>query len=175
MGTIYRPSSPKAFLDALDALPELCPALETRFVGRTLEEFDRSIFDRRKSLLRFTGSFVPQKEAIRLRMEEADILLLPAVPPLQYSGKLFEYLATGKPILALCPPGSDVERIVRETSSGWYVDTEDPVAIQRVLTEIHALQGKFPQNRNWEAIRRYERPNLVAEYAQLIRDCDRTS
>ena len=172
VGTIYKPSSPKAFLDALDELPELCPAFETRFVGRVVEEFDRSIFDHRKSLLRFTG-FVPQKEAIRF-MEEADILLLPWTDRFNIPGKLFEYLATGRPILALCPPGSDVERIVRETSSGWYVDTDDLAAIQRVLTEIHALQGKFPRDRNWEAIRRYERPNLAAEYAQIIRDCDRT-
>ena len=172
VGTIYKPSSPKAFLDALDELPVLCPAFETRFVGRVAEEFDKSIFDHRKSLLRFTG-FVPQKEAIGF-MEESDILLLPWTDRFNIPGKLFEYLATGKPILALCPPDSDVERIVRETASGWYVDTENRVAIQRVLTEIHALQGKFPQNRNWEAIRRYERPNLVAEYAQLIRDCDPT-
>jgi glycosyltransferase involved in cell wall biosynthesis len=172
VGTIYKPSSPKAFLDALDGLAELCPAFETRFVGRVAEEFDRSIFERRHSLLRFTG-FVPQKEAIRF-MEEADILLLSWADRFNIPGKLFEYLATGKPILALCPPGSDVEHIIRGTASGWYVDTEDRVAIQRVLTEIHALQGKFPQNRNWEAIRRYERPNLVAEYAQLIRDCDPT-
>ena len=171
VGTIYKPSSPKAFLDALDGLPQLCSAFETRFVGRVAEEFDRRIFDDRKSLLRFTG-FVPQKDAIR-SMEEADILLLLWADRFNIPGKLFEYLAAGKPILALCPSGSDVERIIQETASGWYADTEDPIAIQRVLTDIHALQRKFPQNRNWEAIRRYERPNLVAEYAQLIRDCGR--
>jgi hypothetical protein len=38
------------------------------------------------------------------------------------------------------------------------------------LTEIHALGGKYPRERNWLAIRRYERPRLAAEYAQVIRE-----
>jgi glycosyltransferase involved in cell wall biosynthesis len=169
-GTIYKPASPKQFLDALDGLTELCSAFEIRFVGRVAEEFDRSIFDGRKSVIRLTG-FVPQKEAISF-MEETDILLLQWADRFNIPGKLFEYLVTGIPILALCPLGSDVEQIIRETSSGWYVNTEDSIAIQAALTEIHALRGKFPHSRNWDAVRRYERPKLVEEYAQLIRGCE---
>lgn len=168
-GTIYKPASPQKLLDALDGLTEICSAFEIRFVGRVAEEFDRSIFEGRRSAIRLTG-FVPQKEAIRC-MEESDILLLPWTDRFNIPGKLFEYLVTGIPILALCPVGSDVQHIIQETSSGWHVNTDDRVAIQAALTEIHTLGGKFPQDRNWDVIRRYERPKLVEQYAQLIRVC----
>jgi len=167
-GTVYKPCSPKAYLDALDGLPQIRSDFQTRFVGRITEEFDRSIFEHRQSSLRLID-FVPHKDAV-LFMEESDVLLLPWVDRFNIPGKVFEYLVTGKPILALCYPDSEVARVINETASGWCVNPEDVVAIQRALTEIHALGGKYPLNRNWEAIRRYERPRLAAEYAQIIRD-----
>jgi glycosyltransferase involved in cell wall biosynthesis len=170
-GTVYKPCSPKAYLDALDALPEICSQFETRFVGRITEEFDRGIFEYRQSSLRITD-FVPHKDAVRF-MEESDVLLLPWTDRFNIPGKVFEYLVTGKPILALCYPDSEVARVIKQTASGWCVNPDDKAAIQRALTEIHALRGKYPHDRNWEAIRRYERPRLAAEYAQVIRDASR--
>jgi glycosyltransferase involved in cell wall biosynthesis len=167
-GTIYKPCSPKSYLDALDTLPQIFPLIETNFVGRIAEEFDRGIFENRKSSLNLYD-FVPQKEALSF-MEEADVLLLPWADRFNIPGKVFEYLATGKPILAICHPDSEVARIVHDTASGWCVNPDDAPALQSVLTEMHALGGKFPVARNWEAIRRYERPRLAAEYAKLIRD-----
>jgi len=170
-GTVYKPCSPKTYLDALDGLPHIRSDFQTRFVGRVAEEFDRSIFEYRQSSLHLID-FVPQKDAFRF-MEESDILLLPCADRFNIPGKVFEYLMTGKPILALCYPDSELARVIQETASGWCVNPEDIGAIQRALTEIHALGGKYPLTRNWEAIRRYERPRLAAEYARLIREASR--
>ena len=167
-GTIYKPCSPKLYLDALDRLPEVFPHIETRFVGRIAEEFDRSIFENRNSSLHF-HDFVPQKEALSF-MEEADVLLLPWTDRFNIPGKVFEYLATGNPILEICFPDSEVARIIRETVSGWCVNPDDMSAVQRVLKEIYVSGGKYPRERNWDAIRKYERPRLAAEYVRLIRD-----
>jgi glycosyltransferase involved in cell wall biosynthesis len=170
-GTVYKPCSPRAYLDALDGLPQIRQEFETHFVGRISEEFDRKMFENRPSFLRFTG-FVPQTEAVRA-MEESDVLLLPWTDRFNIPGKVFEYLVTGKPILAICYPDSEVGRVIRETSSGWCVSPDDAEAIRRALTEIHAMAGKYPHDRNWEAIRRYERPRLAAEYGRVIREAIR--
>jgi glycosyltransferase involved in cell wall biosynthesis len=140
-------------------------------VGRIAEEFDRTMFENRQSSVRLTD-FVPQKEAL-VFMEETDVLLLPWSDRINIPGKLFEYLVTGKPILALCYPDSEVARVIHQTASGWCVNPDDIPAIQRVLEEIEVLGGKYPQNRDWEAIRRYERPRLAAEYARVILDARR--
>jgi hypothetical protein len=167
-GTVYKPCSPKPYLDALDGLLQIRQDFETRFVGRITEEFDRHILENRQSSIRLTD-FVPHKDAV-LFMEETDVLLLPWVDRLNIPGKLFEYLVTGKPILALCYPDSEVARVIKQTASGWCVNPDDVTAIQDTLTEIHALGGKYPHTRNWEAIRRYERPRLATEYARIIRE-----
>ena len=166
-GTVYRPCSPKPYLDALDGLAKIRSCVETRFVGRVAQEFDRGVFENHHSLVRLVD-YVPQKDSFRY-MEETDVLLLPWVDRVNIPGKLFEYLATGKPILALCYPDSEVARVVQQTASGWCVNPDDVAEIQLALTEIYAQGGKYPRRRNWQAIRRYERPRLAAEYAQVIR------
>ena len=42
-----------------------------------------------------------------------------------YTGKLFDYLATNKPILALCDPEDVVGRLLNETKAGFTVDNAD--------------------------------------------------
>ncbi len=170
-GTLYKPCSPKPYLDALDGLVDIRSDFETRFVGRIAEELDRSMFENRQSLVRLVD-FVPQREALAF-MEETDVLLLPWSDRINIPGKLFEYLVTGKPILAVCPPDSEVARVIKQTRAGWCVDIDDMPALARALLQMHALAGKYPQHRNWEVIRRYERPRLAAEYAQVIRDARR--
>ena len=167
-GTVYRPASPKTYLDALDGLPQIRAGFQTRFVGRIAEEFDRGIFENRQSSVHLTD-FVPQKDARRF-MEETDVLLLPWTDRVNIPGKFYEYLITGKPILALCYPDSEVARVMERTSAGWCVHPEDKGAIQRALVEVHDLGGKYPHARNWEAIRSFERPRLAAEYARVIRE-----
>jgi glycosyltransferase involved in cell wall biosynthesis len=166
-GTIYKPSSPKTYLDALDGLSEIRSDFQTRFIGRIAEELDRSIFENRQSSIRLVD-FVPHNDSLAF-MEESDVLLLPWTDRANIPGKLFEYLATGKPILALCYRDSELARIMQETASGWCAEPSDTVAIQNALRNIYALRGQYPNDRNWEAIRRYERPRLAAEYARAIR------
>jgi glycosyltransferase involved in cell wall biosynthesis len=170
-GTVYKPASPKAYLDALDRLPQIRSCFETRIVGRIAEEFDRGVFENRGSAVRLYD-FVPQADARRF-MEETDVLLLPWTDRINIPGKCYEYLITGKPILAICYADSEVARVIEQTASGWIVNPDDVGAIQQVLAEIHSLHGKYPRERNWEAIRRYERPRLATEYGRVIREACR--
>jgi hypothetical protein len=168
-GTVYQPASPKPYLEALDTLPEIRSGIHTRIVGRVAEEFDRDIFfDHRESSVQLFD-FVPQTDARRF-MEETDVLLLPWSDRINIPGKMYEYLATGKPILAVCYPDSEVAKIMDCTGAGWRVSPDDPDAIRHVLTEIHALGGRSPRPRNSQEIRRFERPRLAAEYAAILRD-----
>jgi glycosyltransferase involved in cell wall biosynthesis len=164
VGTVYKTASPRYYLDALDRLPEAVRSrFETRFIGRIAEE-ERAQLENRKSAVRLLG-FMPQREAIQ-RVEETDYLLLTMTNDISLPGKLFEYLAMGRPILALTQPRSEVEQILQETGTGICADFADPEAIQRML---EAAQNGCP----WfqpkpDAIRRYERSTLTAAYAELI-------
>ena len=168
MGTAYRTASPAFYLDALDGMPpEVRSRMETRFVGRVAES-EMDVFANRAAPVKLLG-FKPQAEAVRYT-EETDYLLLTMTNEFSLPGKLFEYMATGKPVLALSPAGGEVDEILKETGAGWCVEHTDRAAIQAMIRDAWQLvaSGQRPPASNREAIRRYERPRLAAELASLI-------
>ena len=168
MGTVYKTASPRYYLDALDNLPgEIREQFETRFIGR-VSEGEKAALENRKSHVDVLG-FVPQREALKM-LEETDYVLLTLADDQSLPGKLFEYLATGKPILALSTPGGEVERILRETGAGWCADPRDPEAVCTMLRKaLECARGQRPGiEPDWNAIRRYERPRLAEELAQCL-------
>jgi glycosyltransferase involved in cell wall biosynthesis len=163
-GTLYSASSARYYLDGLDRLPEeLRARVETRFIGRIAPE-ERPHLENRSTAISELG-FLPQREAFR-KLEETDYLLLTMTDAGSLTGKLFEYLATGKPILAFAPRGGEVERILRETGAGWCADPGDAEEAGRMLER--ALRGGAVPARNEEAVRRYDRQSQAAEYARLL-------
>src|SRR6185437_4059001 len=65
--------------------------------------------------LKIEPNRVPQSAA-RLIIQSADaLLLLQPQSAIQVPGKLFEYLQTGRPILAFVPKASSVERILERS------------------------------------------------------------
>lgn len=110
--------------------------------------------------------FVPQSQAVDA-MAEADILLLTMTDPSFTSGKIYDYLATGKPILAISPKGGEVDDVLRETGAGWLADPNEPGSIRGALLEILALRdsGHLASRSNPDRIARYARPSLVASFA----------
>lgn len=89
--------------------------------------------------LQFDG-YVSHRQAIET-MACADVLLLPMPRGRNgetiISGKVFEYLATGKPILVVGPEGGECERIVRECRAGVGVGF-DAAAIAAALHQFHS-------------------------------------
>ncbi len=157
--------SPKHYLDAVDALPEeIRSRIETRFIGRVAAEA-APILSGRRSRVHQIG-YMPQAEGIRY-LEESDCLLLIASDPTTHAGKLFDYLATGKPILALTPPDGEIGRVIRETRTGWCVDPADPLAIRAALLDMdrRLRSGMRTLQPNWEAIRFYSWPQIIARLA----------
>lgn len=169
-GTVYKSSAPAAFLDALDALPEeIRQRFEIRFVGRVSDDV-KSIFAGRRANLRFFG-FLPQAEALKT-LEETDYLMVTLLDTHHVTGKLFEYLATAKPILAFTPAGGELTRLMAETGMGQCADPADAAACVDLLLRAEQSQrtgGPFcvpcP-----EAIRRYERPAHAVQLAALLAD-----
>lgn len=170
VGTVYKTASPRAYLEALDQLPDdIRSRVESRFVGRIADE-ERALMDSRKSQVKTYG-FMPQAEALKL-MEETDYLVLTMTNEISVPGKVFEYMASGKPILAITPPDSEVDRILRETGAGVCASPDDPVGIQTMLIRAFENWKTGAQHLDGarESVLRYQRPRLVREYSNMIRE-----
>lgn len=109
----------------------------------------------------FTG-YVNHAEAIAYE-RAADLLLLltPSNAELKYviPGKLFEYMASAKPILCTAQPDNDSAQILKEANAGVVVRPDDILAIK------HALKSGVSLAPNMAAVKKYERKQLTATLA----------
>ena len=113
---------------------------------------------------------MPKRQGLRY-LEETDFLLLIATDPTSHAGKLFDYLATGKPILALSPPNGEIAKLLRETGAGWCADPLNLEAIQAMLLQaFNRLQAKeFLIQPNWDVIRSYSWPSIFKDFVTSTR------
>lgn len=169
VGTVYKTASPRFYLDAVDALPEeIRSRIETRFVGR-IADSERAFLEGRRSTVTPLG-FMRQAEALKY-LEDTDYLLLTMTNDISVPGKLFEYMAAGKPILAVTAPGSEVDQILRDTGAGITAPPGDPQAMSEMLMRaFEAWRHRMPLvNGRRETVEAYERPRLVKEYGAMMR------
>jgi glycosyltransferase involved in cell wall biosynthesis len=136
-GSFFGQRNPRPFLTAL---AHLGPDVVARFVG----DFRRSDLDwvrangleQRLELIPYS----PRQRSLELQREsDALLLLLPDVGERGQdvpSGKLFEYLAARRPILAAVPPAGTAAQLIREAGAGIVVAPEDVDGIQHALEEL---------------------------------------
>jgi glycosyltransferase involved in cell wall biosynthesis len=167
IGTVYGHAihSPGYWLEALDGLEEAeRESLETRFVGR-MEADAAPFLASARTPVSATG-FLPQDKALN-EMMQADALLLLVGDLNHVPAKLFEYMASGKPILCLTAPGGVAARLVEEARAGWTADLRNPAAVRALARK--ALEWKqtgcgFDPDK--ERIASFARPALVAQMAR---------
>jgi glycosyltransferase involved in cell wall biosynthesis len=89
------------------------------------------------------------------------------------SGKVFEYLAAERPILAAVPPDGAAATLIRETGAGIVARPDDPREIGKALRSLHerwrgrALDGS---SLTPELRRRLDRRSRVRELADLLQE-----
>ena len=140
--------TPLPLLSALRRLVSLEPEWAERLQLTLVGELSPDEQSAATGIARVVGA-VDRATALGFQ-RRADVLLLVdhrrSWPASNAPGKLFEYLATGKPLLALCGPG-EVERMVTELGAGLCVAPDDIDAIDDALRDLwwQHEQGQLPQ------------------------------
>ena len=111
------------------------------------------------------------QEAVSL-MHSADVLFLTngdgARQQLGLPGKMYEYLATGRPVLALTHPDGDAGRIIRQVGGGIAVAQNDPGVLLEVIKRACRDRCLRTPALNRDALAMFERPNLARRLASLF-------
>jgi glycosyltransferase involved in cell wall biosynthesis len=120
--------------------------------------------------------YVPRRRSLAFQRDsEALLLLLPDVPgrgAAVPSGKVFEYLAAERPILAAVPPDGAAADLVREAGAGVVVPPGDVDAIEAALHDLHArwrARGLNGTPLAPELRQRLDRRARVEDLARLLR------
>jgi glycosyltransferase involved in cell wall biosynthesis len=119
--------------------------------------------------------YAPRRRSLELQRDsEALLLLIPEAGGRGkgvLSGKVFEYLAAERPILALVPPDGAAAALIRDAGAGVVVAPDDVEGIKTALNELHtrwrdgALEAPA-LSPEWR--RRVSRRSRVEEFAQLL-------
>ncbi len=170
IGTVYGSSDPTNVVAAVLRLsPELRAKLRLRFVGHVEIPSLREALLELGDIVEMIG-FLPQAEALAY-VQRTSYLLLVTHDPINVPAKLYDYLGSGRPILAAVHPEGDARRTLDETRTGWWADVRDPAAIAELLKQaierVPRLAAEFQPNR--EAVAGYHRRRITAEYAGLLR------
>jgi len=118
----------------------------------------------------FTGyGHTSHIEALK-RMKQADMLLLviPFIGQNQgiVTGKIFEYMAAGKPILGIGPLGGDAAMILHQTNTGQMFDYKNSIGMLQFISRIKNHPDQYRPDHN--AIEQYSRLKLTEKLTQLF-------
>ena len=140
-GSFFGRRDPKPFLEAL---ARSSPDVVARFIG-DFRGSDRAFAERLGLADRLElVPYLPRAEALALQRDsEALLLLIPEAGGRGrgvLSGKVFEYLAAERPVLAAVPPDGEAAALVRETGAGVIVAPDD---VEGLIDAIAGLEARW--------------------------------
>jgi glycosyltransferase involved in cell wall biosynthesis len=171
LGNFYRMEDPTRFFRAFRRLVEQAPNVLLRLFGWHARAV-RSALE----------AFVPPGNRERTprishgqaitAMRESTVLLgnVPSEAAIHWvPGKLYEYVAAGRPVLFIGPVNGDAARLLKEAGVGTTV-SNDEEEIYRALQQLHDLweRGRLRVSANPAAIRRYSRVSQVERLADIF-------
>ena len=116
--------------------------------------------------------YIPHDKIFAEQVSSQVLLLLinnsPSVKGLM-TGKIFEYMASGRPTFAIGPVDGDIARVLNETNLGVIVDFEDKEGMKKVIIDMFNKykNNQLVTNKN-ENIEKYSRRYLSKEYVKII-------
>jgi len=155
-------------------------SIKVRFYGEITDKFKADVTKYRISnIVEAKGIRKPRHEIILKQMESSLLLVFAALHEQNTGtapGKIYEYLAARRPVLAIGKPtGADVlEDIITQTSAGIYARTLDQIKQTLILSYDEFMKSavvKYTPCDN--QIERFSYKNIAQEYTFLLDDLTR--
>lgn len=177
-GKVYGLRNPVVFLTALKEIKkenkEIFNKIKVVFAGAIDGSMKKEIDDVGiNEIIKFKG-FVKHNEIIRLYKEaDLNLLILDKDEDAKrvYTAKIFEYMASGKDILAIAPSDSSVADLIKKSNTGVLINNYDDIeGIKKDIYKFIEAKQKGIKlfNRNYEFINQFSRKNLTKKLAQTF-------
>jgi len=116
--------------------------------------------------------YVSHQEVITYQ-KSAQVLLISVnnVPSAKgiLTGKIFEYLQAGRPILAIAPIDGDLAEIINATNSGVIVGFNDFIELKKSILTFYDAYKKDTLVVKSKKTEQYHRKELTAQLTQVIK------
>ena len=161
-----------------DVLAEKCRTDETfkkllriKLIGKTDDQILKALTDRGLEDSMINMGYQPHSVAVE-QQRQASLLILPLRKEPEYKavlpGKLFEYLASQRPILGIGQPDGAMAMIVNETRTGTVIDWEDRKGLTQYIEQCweRHLEGRL--STEGADLSRFTRRSLTRRMAGLF-------
>jgi glycosyltransferase involved in cell wall biosynthesis len=177
VGIVNEKCNPKPFMTAIQNLmkadPQFRSNLQIDFVGEVHSNFKDFVLSNAdlSSVTTFTPS-VPHDQLIALYGRSSLLLLiLTGYKDAEgyMPGKLFEYLATGLPVIGTGPTEGDSAKLLASSGAGEMIDADDQERIKLKVTQYFSAWNSGTLKIQIEGVQKYSRKNITKELTELFR------
>ena len=180
MGTINNERNPETLFQTVNKIistnAEFAKHLEIHLIGIIAPGVNADIVKYGLEKYVKKTNYLPHIEALK-KMADAWILLLPINNVINdlgiLTGKLFEYIGSGKTILGFGNPMVDAASIVREVNAGEFFEYGDVDGTEKFLLRQFQLwkNGKLEKNKNQALLMKYERKRITESLVNIFENC----
>lgn len=177
-GALYGRRKPDMFLEAVGNLVKSGKVDKSKILIRFIGSFKHDVL---KGLIDKNGlnesveliGYMDHDECLKNMMKSDAMLLIEGGGPGSeafYTGKIFEYIQTNNPILAVIPENGAAAMLIRETKTGLVCDWADAIAIEKGFLDMYNSWqvDECILNPNQEEIAKYDRKALTKSLVELL-------
>ncbi|WP_234418181.1 glycosyltransferase family 4 protein [Aquimarina aquimarini] len=143
-----------------------------QLVGAVSDDVLSSIKEAGLSEFLVLEGYVPHADAIKIQ-RSSQLLLLIEIDSKDtrciIPGKLFEYMISKRPILAIGPAEADISKLISETNSGYFFEYKEYDKIKKQLWDCFTQFEKGTLISKVEGINKYSRSALTETFAKLLK------
>jgi hypothetical protein len=175
MGSFFARINPIGLWEALSQLKKendpLFKKLKIKLTGRVAPSVIESVKQFGLEEFLQLDSFQPHNEALR-QMKSAALLLLCVFEETKFvvTGKLFEYLATQRPILYIGPVDGDAAQILSESQPENIFSKDQVPLIKKRVIELYDQFQANGANVSSESYKKYSHRQLSRQIAELLNE-----
>ena len=161
----------ESLVELLHEIPDFKAHLEIKLIGavsqevlETISQYGLNEYVNNLGYVSHTEAIAHQRNSQVLLLIEIDSQDTKSIIP----GKLFEYMVSDRPIVAIGPKDSDFAEIITNTNTGVFFDYSKKMKLKSVVLDFYNqfLEGKLQVN--GIGLQHYSRKNLTKELAKLI-------
>lgn len=175
IGSFLSERNPRILWKALKELtkenPDFRRDFQLKLIGAVSQEVLDTISEFRLNDYVLNLGYVSHQEAVEHQRKSQVLLLIEINSEDTKSiipGKLFEYMVSERPIIALGPEGSDFAEIITSTNTGVFFLYDELEQLKELLLKYYNLYKENNLKVHAVGLQQYSRKNLTEKLAKLI-------
>ena len=162
----------KAMYDLTIENQDFATSFKLQLVGAVSEDVLSSIKKAGLSEFLDNQGYVSHKDAIKIQ-HSSQVLLLIEIDSKDtmciIPGKLFEYMVSTRPIIAIGPKGADISTLIKETNTGEFFEYDGYEEIKKILLDFFKEYRQGTLVSKAKGIEKYSRRALTEKMATVLK------